>query len=245
MKNLLNMEKYQLLHNYFYIGGLIGTFLIGFFTADTYITEVMGPEGGAATSLSDIFNGMVYDSAFLLIIISSILAMILGQEFSGRTIDQEIFAGHTRKEIFVSKLIAYLVAFNIMAIIYPVAGSIREFSRFGIENPDSFFYNVLKAVIYSCLLNSALFLAAIMVCCLFQNTAKAVAVTALVSFVMSLYLGYGMMLQLPVSFLPIYQIRIAVSGNEPVLFSCIWVGFVWASVLIVLSWSVFRKCDLK
>lgn len=245
MKKLLNMEKYQLLHNYFYIGGLLGIFLIGFFMADTYITEVMGPEGGVASSLSDIFNGMVYDSTLLLVIISSILAMILGQEFSGRTIDQEIFAGHTRKEIFVSKLIAYLIAFNIMALIYPVAGCIREFSRFGIENQDIFFYNVLKAIIYSCLLNSVLFLVAIMICCLSQSTAKAAAVTALVSFVMSLYLGYGMKLHLPVSFLPIYQIRMAVSGNEPVLLSCILVGFVWASVLIFLSWSVFRKCDLK
>lgn len=245
MKKLLNMEKYQLLHNYFYIGGLLGIFIIGFFTADTYISEAMGPEGGAVTSLSGVFNGMVYDSTFLLIIISSILAMILGQEFSSRTIDQEIFAGHTRKQIFVSKLIAYLIAFNIMAIIYPIAGSIRELTRFGIENLNVFFYNVIKAVIYSCLLNSVLFLIAIMICCLLQNTAKAVAVTALVSFVMSLYLGYGMKLNLPISFLPIYQIRIAVSGTELVIFSCIFVSLVWSSVLILLSWSVFRKCDLK
>lgn len=87
MNNLLKMEKYQLSHNIFYWCGLIGIFLIGFFTADTYVPEAMGPMGGAATSLADIFNGMVYDSTFLLIIISSILALILGQEFSvGRLI---------------------------------------------------------------------------------------------------------------------------------------------------------------
>ena len=76
MNNLLKMEKYQLSHNIFYWCGLIGIFLIGFFTADTYVPEAMGPMGGAATSLADIFNGMVYDSTFLLIIISSILALI-------------------------------------------------------------------------------------------------------------------------------------------------------------------------
>ena len=81
MNNLLKMEKYQLSHNIFYWCGLIGIFLIGFFTADTYVPEAMGPMGGAATSLADIFNGMVYDSTFLLIIISSILALILGQDF--------------------------------------------------------------------------------------------------------------------------------------------------------------------
>lgn len=103
MSNLLKMERYQLLHNSFYLGGLTGIFLIGFFTADTYIPEVMGPAGGAALSLTDIFNGMVYDSTFLLIIISSILALILGQEFSCRTINQEICAGHSRNKSSVIK----------------------------------------------------------------------------------------------------------------------------------------------
>ena len=64
MNNLLKMEKYQLSHNIFYWCGLIGIFLIGFFTADTYVPEAMGPMGGAATSLADIFNGMVYDRNF-------------------------------------------------------------------------------------------------------------------------------------------------------------------------------------
>ena len=52
MNNLLKMEKYQLSHNIFYWCGLIGIFLIGFFTADTYVPEAMGPMGGAATSLA-------------------------------------------------------------------------------------------------------------------------------------------------------------------------------------------------
>lgn len=45
MNNLLKMEKYQLSHNIFYWCGLIGIFLIGFFTADTYVPEAMGPMG--------------------------------------------------------------------------------------------------------------------------------------------------------------------------------------------------------
>ena len=138
MNNLLKMEKYQLSHNIFYWCGLIGIFLIGFFTADTYVPEAMGPMGGAATFLADIFNGMVYDSTFLLIIISSILALILGQEFSSRTIDLEVNAGHSRKTIFFAKVISYLIAFNIMALVYPVAGCIRESVRFGIMNCTPF-----------------------------------------------------------------------------------------------------------
>lgn len=116
MDKLLKLEKYQLLHNSIYWCGMIGIFILGFFTADTYVTEVMGPTEEIASSLADIFNGMVYDSTFLLIIISAILALILGQEFSKRTINLEVSAGHSRKQIFTSKIISYLIAFNLMAL---------------------------------------------------------------------------------------------------------------------------------
>ena len=42
MSNLLKMERYQLSHNFLYWCGMVGIFLIGFFTAETYVPEVMG-----------------------------------------------------------------------------------------------------------------------------------------------------------------------------------------------------------
>ena len=65
MRNLLKMEGYQLSHNFLYWCGMVGIFLIGFVTAETYVPEVMGTTGGAATSLADIFNGMVYDLSLI------------------------------------------------------------------------------------------------------------------------------------------------------------------------------------
>ena len=40
-----------------------------------------------------------------------------------------------------------------MALVYPVSGCIREFGRFGVADVGMFFYNIIKAIIYSCLLN--------------------------------------------------------------------------------------------
>lgn len=245
MSNLLKMERYQLSHNFLYRCSMIGIFLIGFFIAETYVPEVMGTAGKAAASLADIFNGMVYDSTFLLILMSSILALILGQEFSCRTVDLEIAAGHSRKAIFFSKAVTYLIAFNVMALVYPLAGCIREFSRFGLIDAESFIYQIVKAVLYSLLLNSAAFSIAIWICFCLRNSAKAIAVTAVTTFVLSLYLGFGMMLKFPVAFLPTYQIREAVSS--PALFQPlpILIGTIWAAALLLLSWYIFRKCELK
>ena len=232
MRNLLKMEGYQLSHNFLYWCGMVGIFLIGFFTAETYVPEVMGTTGGAATSLADIFNGMVYDSTFLLILMSSILALILGQEFSYRTVDLEITAGHSRKSIFFSKVITYLIAFNVMALVYPIAGG-------------NFIYQAAKAVLYSLLLNSATFFIAIWICFSLRNSAKAIAVTAVTTFVLSLYLGFGMMLKFPVAFLPTYQIREAVTSTAIFQPFPILIGIVWVVTLLILSWCSFRKCELK
>ncbi len=245
MSNLLKMEKYQLSHNFFYWCGMVGIFLIGFFTAETYVPEVMGPIGGEAVSLADIFNGMVYDSTFLLILMSSILALILGQEFSCRTVNLEITAGHSRKAIFFSKVITYLIGFNIMALVYPVAGCIREFFRFGLSDGGILFYQVAKAILYSLLLNSATFFIAIWISFTLRSSAKAVAVTAVVTFVLSLYLGFGMMLKFPVAFLPICQIREAVTSTLLFQSLPVLVGGIWAVALLIFSWFSFRHCELK
>jgi len=171
--------------------------------------------------------------------------LILGQEFTWRTISQEICVGHTRQQIFASKIISYLAAFNIMAIVYPVAGCIREYGKFGIGDIGFFFYNVVKAVVYSFVLNSAVFLIAVFCCYWFRNSSKAVAFTAGSTFALSLYLGYGMKLGFPVAFLPTFQVREAISSQAFILPGALIIGAAWIIVLIVLAWNKFCKCDLK
>lgn len=69
-----------------------------------------------------------------------------------------------------------------MALVYPVAGCIREFGKFGMEDGGVFFYNVTKAIVYSLLLNSGIFLIAILICCYLQDVVRATSVTAIIIF---------------------------------------------------------------
>ena len=77
------------------------------------------------------------------------------------------------------------------------------------------------------------------------DAAKAIAVTAVTTFVLSLYLGFGMMLKFPVAFLPTYQIREAVTSTAIFQPFPILIGIVWVVTLLILSWCSFRKCELK
>ena len=134
---------------------------------------------------------------------------------------------------------------NHMALVYPIAGCIREFFRFGFIDGGNFIYQAAKAVLYSLLLNSATFFIAIWICFSLRNSAKAIAVTAVTTFVLSLYLGFGMMLKFPVAFLPTYQIREAVTSTAIFQPFPILIGIVWVVTLLILSWCSFRKCELK
>ncbi len=245
MKNLIKRECYQLRHNRCCLCGFVGIFLLGLLTADTYLDEMMGPAGGAAANLADIMNGMVYDSTFVLILISNLLALALGQEFGCRALDQQIAAGHSRRAVFACKTAVYLMVFNLMALVYPLAGCIRELARFGIGNAAMFGGQAARAVVYSLLLNSGVFLLAVLFCICLQDAAKAAAVTAAVTFVVSLYLGYGMMLGLPVAWLPVYQIRQVVSTTGWQQPTALAVGAVWDGVLLCLAGAIFRRSDLK
>ena len=241
MRNLLKMERYQLLRNPLYWLCLAAVFFSGFSMADTYLPEVLGPSGGPATCLADVFNGMVYDSTFLLILASC----ALGRDFSLRTIDHEICAGHSRLSVLLAKSATYLMAFHLVLLSYPLAGCLREYSRFGLGEGNSFLWQALKGVIYSLLLNSGMLLVAVALCCWLKNAAMAAAATAVASFAISLYFAYGTQLELPVAFLPIYQIRQAVTSARDLLPGALAVGCAWPAALMLLSWAGFRRCDLK
>ncbi|MDO4281596.1 MAG: ABC transporter permease [Peptococcaceae bacterium] len=243
MMNLIKMAAYQLLHHRLFWCGLAGVMALVFLTASTYLSEVM-PSGGVATSLAEIFNGMVYDSTFLLILLSSLLALMLGQEFSQRTIDLEIFAGHSRKQIFWSKVSVYLLVFNMLALVFPAIGCMKQLSYFG-GFGELFFAQIAPAVVYSILLNSAMFFVATSCCFCLRSAAKAMGATALTTFVLSLYLGYGMMLKWPMAFLPLYQIRAVIIEGSIFNGQAILVGLSWIVLLAVLSWRSFDKTDLK
>ena len=243
--NLLKTERYYFLHNRTYWWSVIMIFMLGFITAPAYRSEIFGPKEKIAENLTDILNGMVYDSTFLLIIVSCILALVLGQEFSWRTIQQEIAAGHSRLTVFISKIIVYLTAFNLLALVFPAAGCIRESIYFGIHYLIGFLSDFVRAAADSFLFNSPVLLIPIFLCFVLRNMPRAICAAALLTFVLSLYLGYGMMLDLPVRFLPSFQIRQVISGTEILTFGSLAVSLCWSTVLLLASWKTFRSCELK
>ena len=70
--NLLKTERYYFLHNRTYWWSVIMIFMLGFITAPAYRSKSSAPKRKNCQDLTDILNGMVYDSTFLLIIVAPV-----------------------------------------------------------------------------------------------------------------------------------------------------------------------------
>ena len=146
MLNLIKMERYQLFRNRIYQISTLAVFALGFLMADTYLIDSPGNPGSEPKTLTDIWNSMIYDSTFLLILLSCLLAFLLGQEFSCRTIDREITAVHSCSHIFAATLVVLPPAFNLPAFVYQAAGCPREPYRFGSPAGGLFHQTVLTTL---------------------------------------------------------------------------------------------------
>lgn len=245
MTNLMKMMRYQTLRDRLAWAVMAIMVILGFFMADGYLDNVMGQSGRSAQSLEDVFSGMVYDSTFLLVILSALLALRVGGQFSNRTIDQLVSAGHRRSAIYASLVLSNLVVFNVAALLYPCVGTLKETGRFGLTDGALAFAVIGKDALYSLLLNSAVFLLVIALSIWLRAALKAMAVAALGVFALALYLGYGLMLGLPVDFLPIAQIRFVAESSGFLQGTALAVGVFWLSAGALLGWGQFRRCDLK
>lgn len=245
MTNLMKMMRYQTLRDRLAWAVMAIMVILGFFMADGYLDNVMGQTGRSAQSLEDVFGGMVYDSTFLLVILSALLALRVGGQFSSRTIDQLVSAGHRRSAIYTSLVLNNLIVFNVAALLYPCVGTLKEAGRFGLADGAAAFSVIGKDVLYSLLLNSAVFLLVIALALWLRAALPAMAVAALGVFALALYLGYGLMLGLPVDFLPIAQIRFVAEGSGFLQGPALVIGVCWLSAGALLGWVQFRRCDLK
>ena len=245
MENLMKMMRYQTLRDGIAWAVMAIMVLFGFFMADGYLDNVMGQADRAAKSLDDVFGGMVYDSTFLLVILSALLALRVGQAFSGRTIDLLVSAGHRRSAIYTTLVLNNLLVFNLAALLYPCVGTLRELGHFAGHLDAAAFVVIAKVALYALLLNSAVFLLVIALSIWLRAALPAMAVAALGVFALALYMGYGMMMNLPVAFLPIAQVRFVAEEGGLLQQGALLVGAIWSVVGVFLGWVGFRRCDLK
>lgn len=251
MGNLIKMERYKLFHNIvFWILG-IGMPILGFFSGSGYRNYYLAHDSTPiqVESFSGVFNAMVADSLILLVAICGVLGWFIGREFSLRTISSEVASGNKRFEIFMSKTVVYLVAFNVIMILYSLMGAVSQIGYFGIGDLGNNVLNILRTTVYTIIFQSVLYLVVIALAFILRNGVMTAIAGPLVSFGIMIAFVY-----LPVVLNyanPMYRFReITAMGsyfstNGIVCVPALIVAVVWLAACSIIIWKNFAKSDLK
>lgn len=256
MNNLIKAERYKLFHNWAFWALLIGMALLGFFSGSGYRGFFLAHDHNSieVTSISGVFNAMVADSIMLAVAVSAMLGWFMGRDFSLRTISTEVASGHRRMDIFISKAIVNLVAYNFVMFLYPLAGAVHETAYFGLGDITGNLLNILRTTLYLLLLQSAFFLITITIAFILRSGIMSVIVAPIVSFVIMIFFATGVEKKWPVALYylnPIYRLREAtamgssISSHGMILVPAIITGVVWIAACSMIIWRTFAKGDLK
>lgn len=244
MKKLLKMEAYELRHDQICLLMIGIAFLYGMFSGTGYIEDnyLNLNKGGY-----EVFISMLYDSTGLIIIISVFAALLIGKSFSNRTIVLKIMSGNSRRSVFFSKAFSILTIATISMLMFPTVGSISVITKYGWNAPMlESMITLIKIIICTILLGSTIFSVVIFLGVIFKDSAKTVTSSAIIVFFNALYMAYSKPLNLPISMHPMRLLRTVLENNsllQFIIFSLY--SIVLLSIILVLSYNIFRKCELK
>ena len=251
MGNLIKMERYKLFHNIVFWLLAIGMPVLGFFSGSGYRNYYLAHDTTPINieTFSGVFNAMVADSLILLVAICGVLGWFIGREFSLRTISSEVAAGNKRFEIFMSKTVVYLVAFNVIMILYSLMGAVSQIGYFGIGDLGNNVLNILRTTVYTIIFQSVLYLVVITLAFILRNGVMTAIAGPLVSFGIMIAFVY---LPVILNFAnPMYRFReitamgsyFNVSGVINV--TALLIAVVWLAACSIIIWKNFAKSDLK
>ena len=264
MNNLIKHRWFEIRHNpifwmTFAICCLFTMFLIGI-AGEHYLTDTPMVAGVFHDWLG-LFMNSTADCIFPLLIISgAFTAMMLGQQFSSRTIDQEITAGHSRAEIFFSQCIIGFIVPGITTLLSVFIGCLRWVGSVPMPSAEEAIPYLVRVVILMLLVNFSLFSACILFVVLFRDTAKTMAVSALFLLIacwtmpaleQSLPKAPGTLypitptlpLLLHPAFLMRYLLYSTLTFAQGIAAAGVAVG--WTILFLSVAYRVFRRCELK
>ncbi|MDU2599466.1 ABC transporter permease [Anaerococcus sp.] len=248
MKNLIKKDLYQIKHNKIILISFLSIILMGIFGAESYILDLKSSKDSIG-----IFDAMVFDSTIIVILATLITSLLLGIEFKNRTINNDIYFGNLRKDIFTSKIITCLIIYNLLIIVFPLAGCIRMIPKLGFTiNMAGGIAHIIKIILYSILLNSAMFSVCIFISFLCRDIGKTLSLSAIYILSFSLLMAYGkpegLFYKVKIlNFIPIMEIRYVVydkltSINHIMIITSALIIFIFFTSL---ASRTFNKTELK
>lgn len=255
MLNLLRAEWTKLRYNIPYGVVLLGTALFVFWYSGNRFGDTASWKTDFMTLYwgEFVFKNTMGDPGLTTLITIFLTPLLIGSAFSGRTINDAIYAGHSRLRIFTVKLLFFYLATCLVSILYP-AISILRYSREWLQSlPPA----EAAAYIWRCLGMHVLMDMALLHLCLIvvfacrdviRSVAYSLVLTVMEAIIFRLVrsLTRDTWMFKVIGLHPVYQIKAVM---EPLVEGsaigiAVITGLFFISASIVISYWLFRRADL-
>lgn len=196
----------------------------------------------------------------LMILDGTFTAMLLGQQFSARTVNLELAAGHSRAKIFVSQAAVGFSVVNVAVLCAILAGCLLWVGRVPMPSAAAIFPYLARTVLLLLLLDFSAFSPCLFFVVLFRDTARTTAVSSLFLLILFWVMPaleqplakapgalYPLTPTLPLLLHPAFLMRFSLySTLTPAQgLWCAGVAVSWTALFLGAAYCVFRRCELK
>lgn len=214
--------------------------------ADEFSGGMFGIDGYSAlnTLLSDNSDSMLF--AVLLI------AILIGGDFSARTLQTQISAGFSRMQVIISRFLSTIVAYLVFHVTYMIffAGGVTIVLGFGKEVTGALVGEILLQMLMSLFMSFAMLAIYMFFCFLLKSTGASIGVCLpfmLVgtSIIQMLSFAFETCEKI-IALTPFGQIMLVTSELDGLGYVKFFaVGIVWMVGMLAVTFATFRKAELK
>lgn len=256
MKNLLKAEMKKLGKSFPLKTIILAMCIIAVVTAASslsYVDSPMQQEMGMVFGGYDAFLMSLRDVPILIILGIISVGIVVCGDFDNRTIQAEIYAGHTRGKIVVSKFIAMAVAYTVTLLPYPLGRLILQsiFYGFGAPTGLASLATLLTVFLVSVVIGVAISSVGVMIAFVVRKTVITVAASILL-----LLLGGNVLLSFGYSIpalgavldkTPLGLSKSLFANGYPAteMGLAVFVCFATIVVIGIITTAAFKKAELK
>lgn len=230
MANLLRTEWYKLWHSWYFWGIGIFTFLL----SSILLLDSKG-------KTSNLVMASLYNTPLLYFLIIVFIALFIGNDLGGRTLNAYLTAGHKRGYVFWAKVmvsqIGCILILTVPLLIHEIIGRFGMKERFPeISGTFTVAFQILFVVITMCLTGRSCFCFP----AIWENTA-----VSMVLFFLMIFLVNGQHAESLIRILPMGQLRLIALQKFDRTTVPLSLDFLWIFILYYSAGRIFLHADLK
>lgn len=226
---------------------------VGLYAIMSNISEIEELMGEMDITGYGIFNSLMTQSTDVVMLTTIVICIMIGGDFSARTLQSQIVAGYSRAQIIFSRLISSFVVLVIFDFVYTFisTGGISLFIGFGTEFTAKLFGEMVIAFLMNLFISYSIMTLYLLIVFIFRSVGPSIGITMplmlIGTSVIQVFAQVNEIAAKVFSFTPYGQMFVigdfTMEALDYVKFFS--VGIVYMVIMTVIILLTFRKAELK